>query len=192
MSIDPFLEATDVVDFDQAEVAEQARALVGADVRATVERCFLFVRDDVAHSVDHRHETLTCAASEVLRARTGFCYAKSHLLVALLRANGVRSGFVYQRLRLDGPDSPFCLHGLVGVFLPEHGLHRIDPRGNRPGVDARFAPPREHLAFTHDLPGEQLFPHVLAAPLPRVVEALRTGGSVSRLLEALPDAESLD
>src|SRR5437867_9797512 len=99
-----------------------------------------------------------CAASEVLRARTGFCYAKSHLLVALLRANGVPAGLCYQRLALDETGSAFCLHGLAAVWLPAVGWYRIDPRGNKPGVDAQLAPPVERLAFAARLPGEYLFP----------------------------------
>lgn len=191
METDPFLAATDVVDFDDPVVAAHARSLGGGDVHATVARCFEWVRDEVRHSIDHPTETITCRASDVLRHRTGLCYAKSHLLVALLRHNRVPSGFVYQRLTVDGPKPPFCLHGLVAVRLPDIGFFRVDPRGNRPGIDARFAPPVEHLAFTNDHPGEQLFPEVLAEPLPVVVSALRAHTRMSMLVAALPDAESI-
>ncbi len=185
---DPFLSRDDVVDFDDADVAALARDLAADDILTTAERCFVWVRDEVRHSIDYRTTTLTCAASEVLRHRTGYCYAKSHLLVALLRANGIASGFVYQRLTVEGPNPPYCLHGLVGVFLPEHGLYRVDPRGNRPGIDARFSPPVERLAFATEHEGERLFPGVLAKPLPIVVEALRTHTDVASLLADLPDA----
>nr|WP_269749949.1 transglutaminase family protein [Polyangium fumosum] len=81
---------------------------------------------------------LTCTASEVLRHRTGFCYAKSHLLAALLRANGLPAGFCYQRL---AHGSGYCLHGFNAVELPGIGWYRIDARGNKPGIDAAFDPP---------------------------------------------------
>jgi transglutaminase-like putative cysteine protease len=187
-----FLRPSTVVDFEEQSVAALARSLSDEDVLVTTERCFTWVRDEVQHSIDHPTPTVTCAASEVLRERTGLCYAKSHLLVALLRANGIASGFVYQRLTVSGPNPPFCLHGLVGVWLPEHGLYRIDPRGNRAGIDARFAPPEEHLAFTNAHEGEQLFPGVHAEPLPVVVDALTRHTDMRALIEDLPDATSLD
>ncbi|WP_338430147.1 transglutaminase domain-containing protein [Synechococcus elongatus] len=37
----------------------------------------------------------------MLEYRTGYCYAKSHLLVALLRACSIPAGFCYQRLSFD-------------------------------------------------------------------------------------------
>ena len=46
-------------------------------------------------------------------AKEGICYAKSHLLAAILRANLFPTGFCYQRLVLDDKtDSRFVLHGL--------------------------------------------------------------------------------
>jgi transglutaminase-like putative cysteine protease len=187
-----FLRPSAIVDFHAPSVAALARALSDEDVLVTTERCFTWVRDEVQHSIDHPTQTVTCTASEALQHRTGLCYAKAHLLVALLRANGIASGFVYQRLTVSGPNPPFCLHGLVGVWLPEHGLYRIDPRGNRAGIDARFAPPEEHLAFTDAHEGEQLFPGVRAEPLPVVVEALTRHTDMRLLIEDLPDATSLD
>lgn len=189
---DEFLAADDVVDFHDADVAALARDLRTGDVLSTTARAFAWVRDEVQHAIDYRTTTLTCAASEVLRHRTGYCYAKSHLLVALLRANAIRSGFVYQRLTVHGPSAPYCLHGLVGVFLPEHGLYRVDPRGNRPGIDAQFTPPEERLAFATEHEGECLFPGVLAKPLPVVVAALRTHADVASMLADLPDAVRID
>jgi len=36
---------------------------------------------------------------------------------------------------------------LNAVYLSEYGWVRVDPRGNKPGVDAQFTPPHEQLAF---------------------------------------------
>lgn len=70
----------------------------------------------------------------MLRHRTGFCYAKSHLLAALLRANGIAAGLCYQRLSVNGGGTPYCLHGLNAVFLKDFGWYRVDARGNKPGI----------------------------------------------------------
>ncbi len=76
------------------------------------------VRDNVSHTRDASREEVTCAASEVLAAGTGICYAKSHLLAALLRAVGIPAGFCYQVYHepLHVSDSKIALHGLVGVL----------------------------------------------------------------------------
>ncbi|MGI9471766.1 MAG: transglutaminase-like domain-containing protein, partial [Rubripirellula sp.] len=120
MDVDPahYLSACDVIDFESPEVAAMAKQLRGDDPTSTAERCFEFVRDEIAHSSDHQRNPVTCAASETLHHRTGYCYAKSHLLCALLRANQIPAGLCYQRLSVEGSGAPFCLHGLNAVFLP--------------------------------------------------------------------------
>jgi transglutaminase-like putative cysteine protease len=90
----------------------------------------------------------------VLEHGTGLCYAKSHLLAAVLRANGIPAGFCYQRLSRDEPGAPYCLHGLNSVYLPAYGWCPIDARGNKSGVDAQFGPPERRLAFAIQFPGE--------------------------------------
>jgi transglutaminase-like putative cysteine protease len=152
--------------------------------------CFEWVRDEIRHCKDYGLDELTCAASEVLRAGTGFCYAKSHLLVALLRANGVPAGLCYQRLALDEAGTAFVLHGLAAVRLPELGWYRVDPRGNKSGVDGQFTPPIERLAFATTLPGEFLFPGVHPDPAPPVVAVLRSGVAARSLRGRLPDPQT--
>jgi transglutaminase-like putative cysteine protease len=182
-----YLRATPVIDWQQSQVAVQARALAGATPTETARNCFEWVRDRVLHSSDHRRNPVTCSASEVIQHRTGYCYAKSHLLAALLRANGIPAGFCYQRLSVHDNGAPYGLHGLNAIHLAPHGWFRIDARGNRPGIDARFEPPREWLAFAGLAPGECSYANVLAEPLPIVVDALRLGGSWEAMLERLPD-----
>jgi transglutaminase-like putative cysteine protease len=184
-----FLASTEVVDWFHADVRTLAWCLAGGerDAVEVARRCFEWVRDEVRHSVDAGDSIVTCSASEVLQQRTGFCYAKSHLLAALLRANGISAGFCYQRLSFDGVGPPFCLHGLNAVLLPEHGWYRIDARGNKPGVDAQFKPPVEQLAFVPLLDGERNFATIHAEPLPIVVDTLRRGVTVGEVCARLPD-----
>ena len=157
-----------------------------------VRACFEWVRDRIPHTVDHGLDPVTCAASEVLQERTGFCYAKSHLLAALLRANGVPTGFVYQRLAVDERGTQFCLHGQNAVWLPAIGWYRLDPRGNRKDLRAEFDPPCEVLPYACQVPGERLFPGTWVEPLPLVVEALRRHRMRAALEANLPDASALD
>ena len=133
---------------------------------------------------------VTCAASEVLEYKTGYCYAKSHLLAALLRANSIPAGFCYQRLSVFDNGAPYCLHGFNGVYLPQHGWYRIDPRGNKAGVNAQFTPPREKLAFSLNFAEEIDCKTIFAEPLPIIIQALQTHNKWHELLQNLPDVEA--
>jgi transglutaminase-like putative cysteine protease len=185
-----YLAASKYIDFGHPEVAAAAHDL---RARATsepdlVRACFEFVRDDIRHSVDYKLNPVTCSASDVLIFRTGYCYAKSHLLAALLRANGIPAGLCYQRLSM-GDGRGYCLHGLNAVYLKDYGWYRVDPRGNKPGVEARFCPPEEALAFAIHGAQERDLPEIWAEPLPVVVEALERYDSYLQVLNNLPDIE---
>ena len=188
-----FLKATEVIDADHPAVVARAQAIAAEQNDAVVvaKRCFEWVRDEIKHSHDYGLQAVTCAASEVLREGSGYCYAKSHLLAALLRANGIPAGLCYQRLSRDDNGEPYSLHGLNAIFLPDFGWYRVDPRGNRKGVDAQFSPPVEQLAFHVSLPGEADLPEIWADPLPSVAHALRTHTTAESLWENLPDVTLL-
>ena len=189
-----YLASTDVVDWDHADVRQLADDLADgeSDPVLIAKRCFEWVRDEIQHSMDFDRTELTCSASDVLARRTGFCYAKSHLLAALLRANEIPAGFCYQRLSIGGIGPPLSLHGLNAVWLSGIGWYRIDARGNKLGVDAQFSPPIEQLAFRIENPDEFEVPGVFSEPLPAVVEALRRYGTVGELAKNLPDVASSD
>jgi transglutaminase-like putative cysteine protease len=189
--MEKYLQSTEIIDLKNPEVLEKARSLCAgaqdADVKA--KRCYHWVRDEIKHSHDYQLSPVTCTASEVLSAGTGFCFAKCHLLAALLRANNIPAGFCYQRLSRDDNGPPFTLHGLVAVHLPRHGWYRIDPRGNRPDIDAQFTPPIEQLAFHPGLAGEADLPEIWPDPLPIIVQALRSHSTWDAYWENLPDIE---
>jgi transglutaminase-like putative cysteine protease len=187
--VDEFLRSTEVIDWQHHAILAQARFLRGdlPDEVSVARRCFEWVRDEIKHSSDFFLRPVTCAASEVLHERSGYCYAKSHLLAALLRANGLAAGLCYQRLSLDDDGRRFCLHGFNAVLLPGIGWYRADPRGNRAGIDAQFVPPVEQLAFSAKLAGEADLPEVWPDPLPVVVHTLRSHTRADVLGEHLPD-----
>ncbi|WP_428307456.1 transglutaminase-like domain-containing protein [Lacipirellula sp.] len=189
-----YLRRTDVIDWDHPAVMEQACALaVGCeDTAAVAKACFEWVRDEVMHSRDFERNPVTWRASDVLLHRTGYCYAKSHLLAALLRANGIPAGFCYQRLSVGDAGPPFCLHGFNAIELPGVGWYRVDPRGNRAGIDAQFTPPIERLAFALQSAEEVEFANVLAEPLACVVNSLERYETWDEMLANLPDVEPDD
>lgn len=188
-----YLEASTYIDFDVRDVAQKAAELAAGakDVEDLARRCFIFVRDEIKHSWDYRLNPVTCRASEVLRYGTGYCYAKSHLLAALLRANGVPAGLCYQRLSVHDAGPPYCLHGLNAVFLENYGWYRVDARGNKANVHAEFCPPREVLAFQLRERVERDLPEIWPEPLPVVTRVLEKYPEVSLVFENLPDVPLL-
>ena len=184
-----YLRPTEIMDYETPEVRQLASALAdgSTEVMGIAKRCFEWVRDEIKHSNDYQLNPATCTASEVLRHGTGYCFAKSHLLAALLRANGIPTGLCYQRLSRNGKDAPFVLHGLNAIFLPEIGWYRVDPRGNRVNVHAQFTPPMEQLAWPLVVEGEVDLPEIWPDPLPMVVEVLRKYQTYEEVREHLPD-----
>ena len=171
------------------KVVAELAAGCGSDEEIAI-RCFEFVRDRINHSWDYRQNPVTCKASDVLAHGTGYCYAKSHLLAALLRANGIPAGLCYQRLSVEGEGPPYCLHGLNAVYLKQHGWYRIDARGNKPGVSAEFCPPVEKLAFPITEASERDLDGIRSEPLPQVVQALTENVTVEDVHRNLPDIET--
>jgi transglutaminase-like putative cysteine protease len=110
------------------------------------------------------------------------------LLAALLRANEIPAGLCYQRLGLDDGNG-FILHGFNAVYLPAFGWYRIDARGNKPGVDAQFCPPREHLAWIPEADGEMTLPEIWPDPVPIVVQCLKNNRGWQEVEANLPDIE---
>ena len=137
-------------------------------------------------SSDYQINPVTYRASDVLKHQTGYCFAKSHLLAALLRANKIPAGFCYQRLSTHDQGAPYSLHGFNALYLPEVGWYRVDSRGNRKGINAQFSPPNEQLAFSPKLPEEVDYKEIFADPLPIVVKRLKMYQKWDQMLENLP------
>lgn len=149
--IEEYLKCDNVIDYDNATIAELAAELFqkAENELEFIRMAYEFVRDQISHSADIKEDRLTCTASEVLKAGHGICFAKSHLLAALLRCKAVPAGFCYQKLILDDETAPVLIyHGLNGVYVKEHKKWiRLDARGNRADVNAQFSVETERLAF---------------------------------------------
>lgn len=175
---DRYLGADAIIETGHPEVTA-----LGADLRARhpadadlARAAFEWVRDSIAHSYDAQDPRVTLTASQVLGAGTGLCYAKSHLLAAVLRSQGIPAGLCYQRLG-DSRDG-YVVHGLIALYL-DGAWHRQDPRGNKPGIDARFSLGAERLAYRADpRRGERDYPQVRVRPAAEVVQALQDAGNI--------------
>ncbi len=175
-----YLAADEAIDHHHPVVREVS-ARLAADAQDSYEyarAAFEYVRDRITHSQDADDPRVTWRASDVLEQGTGICYAKAHALAALLRAEDIPTALCYQCLGV--------VHGLVAVRF-QGSWHRQDPRGNKPGVDARFSLAGERLAFTPDPSSNEMdHPVLYAAPHPTVLRALRDAPDRSHLWRTLP------
>jgi transglutaminase-like putative cysteine protease len=172
-----YLEELDVVDFSHPFIQKKINELFheGQSEIEKAKIAFEFVRDEISHSWDIQSTRVTCKASEVLYYKEGICYAKANLLAALLRSQGIPTGFCYQRLMIfDTPDKGYSLHALNGVFLKSlNRWIRLDARGNKPGVQAEFSIDKEILAFpVQEEFDEKDFPIIYTKPNPKTISVL--------------------
>lgn len=191
--LNDYLVSDAIVDWQTPAVREKALELTCslADEIAKARCLYEWVRDAIPHSNDAGHEVVTCTASEVLQQGSGICFAKSHLLAALLRAVDIPAGFCYQVLRLDPPlDNEPVLHGLNAIYLASLARWiRVDARGNTNGINAQFSLKKELLAFAMDPAADEfIYETIFAAPVSSVVERLKMYASRSELWLDLPQS----
>lgn len=189
VDMEEYLKVSEVIDWQHPEIRECAKQIASGyqTPTAIAKACFEWVRDEIRHSYDYQMSPVTCRASDVLQHKTGYCYAKSHLLAALLRANEIPAGLCYQRLSIDDKGALYSLHGFNAIHLPEVGWYRVDPRGNKEGVNAQFTPPQEQLAFKIQFSEEADFSAIFSEPLQVVIEALQAQKTWDDMLRNFPD-----
>ena len=93
--IDAYLEDDDIIDYKSEAITQMADMLFekANNEPEYIKIAYEYVRDNISHSADINEDTITCKASEVLKVGHGICFAKSHLLAALLRCKGIPTGF---------------------------------------------------------------------------------------------------
>lgn len=189
--IEEYLKHDNVIDYDNEAIMELADILFKKANNEVhfIKAAYEFVRDNISHSADMNEDIITCAASEVLKAGHGICFAKSHLLAALLRCKSVPAGFCYQKLILDDEIAPVPIyHGLNSVYIKDYKKWiRLDARGNKTGVNAQFSIETEQLAFPIRLNmGEVDSFIVYADPDIKILEKLRRNKTRTELWDDLP------
>lgn len=149
MFVDKYLTETPSIDYMNSHIQDKVFELKdqSSDDVDYIKRCYFFVRDEIPHSWDIGANIVSRTASETLINKTGICWAKSCLLAALLRANGIPSGISYQLLTIAEDDSEgHIVHALNTVFSGNKWI-RIDARGNTGQGDAEFSLDKDQLAF---------------------------------------------
>lgn len=207
-----YLQAKTPVNRDEARVSFVAQHLMGRVTNVLesgtpdkwldpetvlVKLTYEYVRDKIMTSTPENSAKLTWRASDVLSEHEGTSYAKANLLAALLRRNGIPTGFAYQ-YRRDSAESPLVLQALNAVYLeslggwlrldasfepanPERSLLAVDPSQlAQADPDALVQPVRPEL-------GEDNLPIVYAEPDRQLSQLVKQAGSLADFWTARPD-----
>lgn len=121
----PVIKAGELIDHDHPTIVATAATICrGLDrPRTRAVAIHDFVRDEIAFGWTGRFYDMK--ASEVLRAKIGYCNTKSTLFVALLRAAGIPARIRYVGLNAE------ILHGLVDAGRPyvDHSYVEVELDG---------------------------------------------------------------
>lgn len=192
MQLSAFLQESPYIDYSDPLVAtKSAELLDGLSTDTEKARvAYEFVRDNIPHTFDVQARVVTAKASDVLRHETGICHAKSNLLAALLRAQGIPTGFCFQRLTLAEDDAlGHCIHCFSAIYLEGRWV-RVDARGNTGGIAAAFSLDEPQLAFaSRPEYGEYIFEGIYAQPHAETMDMLTRARSVSDIL--FPESETI-
>lgn len=183
-------EVPPVIQFNTPLIQKRIKTITDQtdSLRERAKLAFEFTRDEIQHSFDSEAcKLVTINAEDALEKKEGICFAKAHVLSSLLRGMGIPTGFCYQRK--NNPKAGYVLHGLNAIYLEGIGWFRVDPRGNKPGIDSQFSTDVEHLAYPIDTSkGEVDYPNVFTEPLTDVITAMQNSENVRELFYNRPEA----
>lgn len=181
-----YLGADEIIDYNNHAIIEQADTLFGAakDKTDFIRLAYEYVRDNIPHSADIGMSSIPYVASDVLNQKHGVCFAKAHLLAAILRCKDVPSGFCYQKVILNEEQpEKLAYHGISGVYIEElNRWIRLDA-----GTGGEFSLKEEHLVFQiREEKGEKDSYMIYPVPDRNVIECLQRSQSLCILMESPP------
>ena len=190
--IDEYLSVSKYINWNNDSIISKADEfkLKFTDEISLVKSVYEFVRDEIMHSWDAQDKRVTKSETECWNR--ALAYAGQKQIFLLLRACGIPAGICYQRLTLgDVPETGFCIHALNAVYISSlNRWIRLDARGNKAGVDARFDLEQERLAFSvrRDF-GEVDYGIVYANPSDKLMKVLEEStDALYMYLNCLPDS----
>lgn len=188
-----FLEESHYIDFNNEEITNLANELFDESMTDTekAKAAYYYVRDEIPHSFDCNATVITAKASDVLKYRTGICHAKANLLAALLRREGIPTGFYFQyRTLAEDDEFGFCVHGLNAVYLEGRWI-LLDARGNKKGVEADFSLEEPKFAFpAREEYGEFDWQGIFAEPDKEIMQMLEEATDIQYIMDHIPDTLS--
>jgi transglutaminase-like putative cysteine protease len=127
----------------------------------------------------------------VLKYGTGICHAKANLLAALLRSQGIPTGFCFQHItRADDDSMGYCLHCFNAILVNNKWV-KVDARGNPNGEIAPFSLGMPILAFENRTQyDEYFFEGIYAAPDIPTMKMLERAKTLQDVISGLPEKPS--
>ena len=188
--MDKFLQEHRYIDFFAPNIEAKAIELFAGltDDIQKAKAAYEFVRDKIPHTFDIRSDTITANASDVLEYKTGICHAKANLLAALLRLQGIPTGFCFQRLMLGDDNSQgYAVHCYNAVYIDERWI-KVDARGNNKRVNAQFSLDEPVLAYPCRSEYDEYFwSGIYAAPHEATMKTLDNSKTLQDVLDNIPD-----
>lgn len=183
-----FLEENPFIDYSSNLIKVKTQQLFNDSMNHAhkAQIAYHFVRDEIPHSFDCNASIISASASDVLKYKTGICHAKANLLAALLRSQGIPTGFCYQHLTIVDDDSKgYCLHCFNAIFLYNKWI-KVDARGNKKGVNAQFSLHLPILAFEHRPQyDEYIFEGIFAKPDMPIMNMLKNAKTLQDVMDGL-------
>jgi hypothetical protein len=188
--ISDYLESSDIIDYDHPLITNAVQQLTYGlkDNISKARAIYEFTRDHIFYSYDINANSVTITASEVFDKGHGICFAKSHLLAALMRAADIPAGFCYQ-LIYDNDSGRLIVHGINAVYIDEmekwvrlDSCHRVaeeDLWACDPFKESTVRPINSELGEKEDLT-------VYHAPKKKIIKALMAADSLEVLKDLIP------
>lgn len=188
--MDEFLEKSEYIDYESELIISKAQQLFNNNM-TNVEKAqtaYLFVRDEIPHSFYCNSSVITATASDVLKYNTGICHAKANLLTALLRLQGIPTGFCFQHITLIKDDTKgYCLHCFNAIMIDNNWI-KVDATGNTNGKNAQFSIDISILAFENRPQyDEYFFDGIYAEPDTKTMEMLKRAKTLQDVANGLPE-----
>ena len=175
------------VDFSSPKIREKVAELFSGlrDDTQKAKIAYEFVRDEISHTFDIQSDVIIAKASDVLQHKTGICHAKANLLAALLRPQGIPTGFCFQRMRMN--TGSYAVHCYNAIYLSGRWI-KVDARGNKQGINAQFSSDEPILAYPCRLEYDEYFwSGIYAAPHDATMKMLERAKSLQDILDTIPD-----
>lgn len=111
---DDFLKETRYCDIHSKEIVDLVENLKNLDIIEKVSNIFNIVRDNIKYRFDYP----CIRASEILKKKTGTCFNKANLQIALLRKAGIPAGYGVYLVKKEilKPVLPEYIFSMVNEF----------------------------------------------------------------------------
>ena len=188
--MEKFLKEQEYIDFSESNIQNQIKTLFKDNLSENdkVRIAFEFVRDEIPHSFDSKATIITAKASDVLKFKTGICHAKANLLAALLRSEGIPTGFCFQHITLAQDESlGYCIHCYNAVYIENRWI-KLDARGNTNGKNAQFSLCEPILAYKNRSQYDEFFwKGIYSSPHNETMKMLESAKCLQDIMDNIPD-----